>query len=82
MKLVGAKKSFIKRPFLIEGLLQGFLGAAIAATAVYFMVKVIIRTIYPYLLVEPEIYLIIIAMGMLIGYAASKISVQKHLETL
>jgi len=82
MKLVGAKKSFIKRPFLIEGLLQGFLGAAIAATAVYFMVKVIVRTIYPYLLVEPEIYLIIIAMGMLIGYAASKISVQKHLETL
>jgi cell division transport system permease protein len=82
MKLVGAKKSFIKRPFLIEGLLQGFLGAAIAAAGVYFMVKVIIRTIYPYLLVEPEIYLIIIGMGMLIGYTASKISVQKHLETL
>jgi len=82
MKLVGAKKSFIKRPFLIEGLLQGFLGAALASTAVFVAVKVIVRTIYPYLFIKPEIYIIIIVMGMLIGFTASLISVQKHLETV
>jgi cell division transport system permease protein len=82
MKLVGAKKSFIKRPFLIEGLLQGFLGAAIASGAVFLAFKVIVKTIYPYLFIKPEIYIIIIVMGMLIGYMASMISVQKHLETV
>jgi len=82
MKLVGAKKPFIKRPFLIEGLLQGLLGAAMASAGVFLTVKLIIRTIYPYLLIKTEIYIIIIVMGMLIGYTASKISVQKHLETM
>ena len=82
MKLVGAKKSFIKRPFLIEGLLQGILGAGIASMGLFLTAKVIIKTIYPYLLIKPEIYLVIVLMGMLIGYSASKISVQKHLETM
>lgn len=82
MKLVGAKKSFIKRPFLIEGLLQGILGAGIASLIIYFTARLITDTIYPYLLVKPQIYVVIILMGMIIGYIASRISVQKHLETM
>lgn len=82
MKLVGAKKSFIKRPFLIEGLLQGILGAGIATIGLYFTAKIIVKTLYSYLLIKPEIYFVIVLMGMLIGYSASRISVQKHLEAM
>jgi cell division transport system permease protein len=35
MKLVGATNWFIRVPFMSEGLIQGFLGSAIAAVAVY-----------------------------------------------
>jgi cell division transport system permease protein len=80
MKLVGAKKSFIKRPFVIEGLLQGILGSAIAAAATHFTAKIIIKSIYPYLVVKNEIYLIIILSGILIGFLSSRISVNKHLD--
>lgn len=82
MKLVGAKKSFIKRPFLIEGLLQGLLGAGIASLGLYITVKVIKKMLYSYILINPEVYVFIILLGMIIGYTASKISVQKHLESL
>lgn len=80
MKLVGAKKSFIKRPFLIEGLLQGLLGSGIASLALYLTTKVIRKFLYSYIVIKPELYLFIILLGMLIGYTASKISVQKHLD--
>jgi cell division transport system permease protein len=36
MKLVGATNMFIRVPFMIEGLLQGLLGAGVAFAAVYF----------------------------------------------
>lgn len=80
MQLVGAKKSFIKRPFVIEGLLQGLIGSTLASALTYLSVKIIIRTIYPYLIVKNEIYLILILLGLLIGFFSSRISVGKHLE--
>ncbi len=78
MKLVGAKKSLIKRPFVIEGLLQGAVGAAIASGLVYVASKLIIKYLYPFLLIKMDVYIIILSMGMLIGYFSSRISVQKH----
>ena len=37
MKLVGATNWFIRVPFMLEGLIQGLLGAAIAFVAIYFL---------------------------------------------
>jgi cell division transport system permease protein len=41
MKLVGATNWFIRVPFMSEGLIQGFLGSALAALAVYFLYAII-----------------------------------------
>jgi cell division transport system permease protein len=41
MKLVGATNWFIRVPFMTEGLIQGFLGSALAAGAVYILYLVI-----------------------------------------
>lgn len=80
MKLVGAKKAFIKRPFVIEGLLQGFLGAGFAIAGILLVTKIIIRTIYPYLVVKNEIFIVLLTLGLTIGFFSSRISVNKHLE--
>ena len=37
MKLVGATDGFIRRPFFVEGLLEGTLGGTLAAVALYFV---------------------------------------------
>ena len=37
LKLVGATNGFIKAPFFIEGIIQGFCGAAISIAALYFL---------------------------------------------
>src|SRR4249919_608053 len=37
MKLVGATNWFIRIPFMLEGLFQGLIGAAIAITGVFFL---------------------------------------------
>jgi len=79
MKLVGAKKSLIKRPFVIEGLLQGFIGALGASGFVYITVKLILKYVYPYLVFKIEIYGIIFLLALTIGFFSSQISVQKHL---
>ncbi len=80
MKLVGAKKALIKRPFVIEGFLQGIVGASIASCAVWLAVRAVMKYFYPFLLMKLDVYVIIMIMGMLIGYFSSRISVQKHLK--
>ena len=41
MKLVGATRGFIRRPFLLEGIIQGFLGSLVGCAVFYFTIKLI-----------------------------------------
>jgi cell division transport system permease protein len=45
MRLVGATKSFIRIPFMMEGLLQGVIGALFASVIVFGLNKIISRSI-------------------------------------
>ncbi|MGF1599334.1 MAG: cell division protein FtsX [Acidimicrobiales bacterium] len=45
MRLVGATKWFIRIPFMMEGLLQGLIGAVFAAVAIFGLNKVIARSV-------------------------------------
>ena len=82
MQLVGAKKSFIKRPFVIEGILQGVIGSAVASCIIYFAIKLVIRFVYPYLVFKPQLYALLLITGVIIGYISSVLSVRKHMGSI
>lgn len=79
MKLVGATDAFIRRPFLIEGLFQGFIGGMITMLMIYVLVKIFLLQ-WPGLLVVPrELYWIILLAGVSFGFSASLFAIRRFL---
>jgi len=79
MELVGATRAFIRLPFLIEGVMQGFLGGAAAAGIMLLLFEYATRLateeFAPYLRMPPVFYAAVVAMGIVLGLAGSTISV-------
>ncbi len=92
MKYVGASESFIKGPFVIEGLFYSLVGSIISFVAVFYIYNrfsdVYSRPIYEYvayqLIVIKEIALdmgiIFLAIGIGIGSIGSLTSIRKYLK--
>lgn len=92
MRLVGAANWFIRIPFMLEGMIQGLLGAGLSTLAVYGLNRVITQTIEtsdfqlfdPFAL-EPSqltpIALWLLAVGAGIGFLSSGIAVTRYLDT-
>lgn len=89
MRLVGAKNSFIRKPFIIEGLTIGVIGSVIAYAIEYFiyvygMQKLIgsIELLKPMPFSEIALPLAgsFLLVGVLTGVLGSVISVRKHLK--
>jgi cell division transport system permease protein len=80
MKLVGATNSFIAVPFLVEGLIQGFLGSALAVAISYFIIKAAKRYLLDSLVISFEIYGLIIAFGTFLGFLGSFIAIRFFLK--
>ncbi|MDZ7337554.1 MAG: ABC transporter permease [candidate division KSB1 bacterium] len=77
MKLVGATPSFIRRPFLVEGILQGGAGGALAALAVWLLARVVALEA-PRLIVLPHVfYLALWCAGMALGWLGSLVAVRR-----
>lgn len=83
MKLVGATKWFIRLPFLLEGLLQGFTGGIIASIILYFIIKIVSNYISldlsQLLYVDYVIYIFVTIIGMILGLLGSIISVSRFI---
>lgn len=93
MKYIGAKDSFVRAPFVIEGILIGVVGAAIPLFILYFAYEKavgaivtkfsVLNTILEFLPVT-EVYKILLpvglALGVGIGFIGSFFTIRKHLR--
>ncbi len=92
MKLVGADKSFIRGPFLVEAEICGLIAGMIAGTASYFGFMFMAPKLSGYgidvsaitKIMESNqlilVFLIFIASGLIIGRIASELAVSKYLH--
>ncbi len=89
MKLVGASDGFVRAPFLLEGLVQGLIGAALAALLVVWMNSVFVgwaQQALPFVPVSsdavniPLVLLVLIAVGVIVGVLGSFLSVRRFLK--
>lgn len=93
MKYIGAKDSFVRMPFIIEGVLIGLIGAVIPLVALYFMYNKaiefilekfsLLNNILDFLPVA-EVYKTLLPAGLLlgigIGFVGSAFTIRKHLR--
>lgn len=91
MKYIGATDRFIRVPFVLEGLIIGFLGAVLAFLVVFWGYFALVNYVKANLnfelfqLVEaikiaPLIAVIFVVVGSLIGVVGSAVSMRKHLH--
>ena len=89
MKYVGATDSFIRWPFVLEGILLGFIGGGISAIILRSFYSAMTEKIYATLAFLPLIEqypfmnyltLCLIISGMLVGTLGSTVSLKKFLE--
>lgn len=80
MKLVGATGSFIRRPFLVEGIVQGSCGGLVAALFFYGLFRIVDIEIPGFILIDDRIYALLIMLGLLFGLIGSLIAVRKFLN--
>lgn len=90
MKLVGATNWFIRVPFMLEGLIQGLLGAAMAAGVVLFLNWLLgvaihhqVQILQTVSVTGQEVMvteLLVLAVGGLVGFLGSGVAVRRFLE--
>jgi cell division transport system permease protein len=79
MRLVGATRFFIAMPFIIEGMLQGCIGGAIAALA-FISLRASPLAALPLSFGPPWVPALPLALGVLFGWIGSSIAVRKFLK--
>lgn len=82
MRLVGATNGFIRRPFLLEGLMAGILGAAVALPVTYAVFRVLSDAVIDLVWIPDAWIATGLLLGALFGMAASAVSVRRHLQEI
>jgi cell division transport system permease protein len=82
MRLVGATDSFIRRPFVIEGLLTGLLGAVLAVGATWAVFRLLSGSVFQLEWLPPEYLAAGLAAGAVVGLLASVVAVRRHLREI
>jgi cell division transport system permease protein len=66
MQLVGASRSFIRRPLLLRGAVQGLLGGILAAAMVAGIIYLLQRDFRDFYLIRDYIHIIVLVSGIII----------------
>ena len=82
MKIVGATNGYIRRAFLIEGLLKGLLGGVLATAVIFAVTEVFSRKLIPITGFTDRYYLYTVAAGALMGLLGSWISLGRYLRRI
>jgi cell division transport system permease protein len=91
MKLVGASDSFVRTPFVFEGMVQGLIGAGLAALAVIWLNFLFIdwsRDALPFVPISGNavntilVLLTLVVVGVVIGVVGSFLSVTRFLRKI
>ena len=84
LSLLGATNFFIRIPFLIEGVLQGLIGAVISILLLFSLSNLLEYIFAPFILVFNSnfefIVLLNLALGALLGLIGSKRAIAKYLS--
>jgi cell division transport system permease protein len=78
MRLVGATDGFIRRPFLLDGLIKGALGG-MAAIGLNYAAYAAVNQMFRATFFSLEQALLLVAFGTALGFLASAMSVSRHL---
>jgi cell division transport system permease protein len=91
MKLVGASDSFVRTPFVFEGMVQGLIGAGLAALVVIWLNFLFIdwsRDALPFVPISGDavntilVLLTLVVVGVVIGVVGSFLSVTRFLRKI
>jgi cell division transport system permease protein len=80
MRLVGATDAFVRAPFLIDGFVKGILGGLLALLLTWIAYRLIDTRFLKLVFFDPQVVLIGIFAGALIGIGGSATSVWRHLR--
>ncbi|MFZ1083208.1 MAG: permease-like cell division protein FtsX [Candidatus Kryptoniota bacterium] len=84
MKLVGASRSFVRMPFLLGGMIQGFTGGITAAVVIYGLMKAAVILIQENIIAEtlppPEFYVAIVGVATLLGLFSTLFATRRYIK--
>ena len=93
MKYIGAKDSFVRAPFVVEGMFIGLVGSAIPLVLLYFMYQSIVSYVasqfnflsgFLEFIPISQVFRILVPVSLLlgvgIGYVGSRLTLKKHLK--
>jgi len=80
MELVGATKRLIRRPYLIQGILQGGIGGGIGSIVVWIFVKAVTIRFPSVLKVTPFMILFPFGLSLLLGYLGGTVGIKRFLR--
>ncbi|HEX6308613.1 MAG TPA: permease-like cell division protein FtsX [Longimicrobiales bacterium] len=82
MRLVGATDGFIRRPFVLEGMMTGLIGAVLAVAATWGVFRLLSNSVVQLTWI-PGMWLVVgLAAGVTVGLLASMIAVRRHLSEI
>ncbi len=82
MRLVGATRGFIRRPFLLEGAFTGVVGGLLAVALTYASFLTVSRLIFPLEWIPLSWMLAGVGAGVIFGLIASALAVRRHLREI